>query len=213
LSAETTSNTPVQASANTAAASAPNSQLTDTHPTAEASATSSGKRKGSQATAPVGNQKEVNIPRSIRSIRTTSIHGNVEVEEQKTETKEEILLLNQPFTTEALQRSWNIFIETIKDDTHLVNFMKTNPPILMEDYQIELVVPNQVQEMKFQELTIPIEQHLRHNLKNNKIKMTIRMTEEGENTRPFTSRDKLEAMIQKNPNMGLLYRTLGLDLV
>jgi len=169
---------------------------------------------GSRASAPIGNQKDVNTPRSIHSIRTTSIHGKKEEEARVIEKEEDdVLFINQPFTAEALLRSWNIFIETIKDDTHLINFMKTNPPVLMDDYQIELVVPNQVQEMKFQELTIPIERHLRHHLKNNKIRMTLRMAEEGENVRPFTSRDKLEAMIKKNPNMELLYRTLGLDIV
>lgn len=125
---------------------------------------------------------------------------------------EDKILLNQPFTTEALQRSWNIFIDTIKNDTHLVNAMKSCPPVLKEDYEIEVTVQNQPLEQKFQELVIPIERHLHHNLKNNRIKMTVRLAEEGEMVRPFTARDKLEAMIQKNPNMELLYRTFGLDI-
>jgi sRNA-binding regulator protein Hfq len=53
---------------------------------------------------------------------------------------------------------------------------------------------------------------LHHNLKNNRIKMSVRLTEGSEMARPFTSRDKLDAMIQKNPHMELLYRTLGLDI-
>ncbi|MCX6308869.1 MAG: hypothetical protein NTY32_08630 [Bacteroidia bacterium] len=90
--------------------------------------------------------------------------------------------------------------------------MKSNPPLLKEDYQIEVTVQNQPLQKKFQDLTIPIERHLHQNLKNNRIKMSVRLAEVGEMTRPFTSRDKLEALIQKNPSMELLYRTFGLDI-
>jgi len=125
---------------------------------------------------------------------------------------EETTIFNQPFTPEALQRSWNIFIDNIKNDTHLVNAMKSCSPVMKEDYEIELTVQNQPLEQKFQDLCITIERHLHLHLKNNRIKMTIRLAEGGEMARPFTSRDKLEAMIQKNPNMELLYRTFGLDI-
>ena len=131
---------------------------------------------------------------------------------EQTAVTEEVLLVNQPFTAEALQRVWNIFIDNIKNDTHLVNAMKSCPPALKENYEIEVTVQNQPLEKKFQDLSITIERHLHHYLKNNRIKMTIRLAEVGEMTRPFTSRDKLESMIQKNPNMELLYRTFGLDI-
>lgn len=168
--------------------------------------------KGSNASAPVGVQKEANVPHTLRSLQTVSLRKKQEEILEKPEEEEEKLLLNQPFTAEALQRSWNIFIDTVKDDTHLVNAMKSNPPVLKEDYEIEVTVQNQPLEKKFQDLTIPIERHLHQNLKNNRIKMTVRLAEEGEMVRPFTSRDKLDAMIQKNPNMELLYRTFGLDI-
>jgi len=168
--------------------------------------------KGSTASAPVGVKKETNVPHTFRSLQTVSLRQKQEETIEKPEEEDEKLLLNQPFTAEALQRSWNIFIDTIKEDTHLVNAMKSNPPVLKEDYEIVVTVQNQPLEKKFQDLTIPIERHLHQNLKNNRIKMTVRLAEAGELVRPFTSRDKLEAMIQKNPNMELLYRTFGLDI-
>jgi DNA polymerase III subunit gamma/tau len=166
----------------------------------------------SNASAPAPNQKDVNAPRSIRSVQTASLHKKAEVKEENVSQEEDVLVLNQPFTAEALVRSWNIFIDTIRDDMHLINAMKACPPVLLEDYQFEVVVQNQVQEKKFQELIYKIEKHLHKNLKNNKIKMTIRMADVGENVRPFTARDRLECMIKKNPNLELLYRTFGLDI-
>jgi len=168
--------------------------------------------KSSNASAPVGSKKETNVPHTLRSLQTVSLRKKQEEIIEKPVEEEEKLLLNQPFTAEALQRSWNIFIDTIKDDTHLVNAMKANPPVLKEDYEIEVTVQNQPLELKFQDLIIPIERHLHQNLKNNRIKMTVRLAEVGEMARPFTSRDKLDAMIKKNSNMELLYRTFGLDI-
>ena len=168
--------------------------------------------KGSNASAPVGVKKETNVPHTLRSLQTVPLRKKQEEIIEKPEEEKEKLLLNQPFTAETLQRSWNIFIDTIKDDTHLVNAMKSNPPVLKEDYEIEVTVQNQPLEKKFQDLTIPIERHLHQNLRNNRIKMTVRLADVGEMIRPFTSRDKLDAMIQKNPNMELLYRTFGLDI-
>lgn len=169
--------------------------------------------KGSRASAPVGVKKESSAPMTLQSLQTVSLKKKPEEQVATTiQVEEEAPLLNQPFTAEALQRSWNIFVETIRDDTHLANAMKSCTPLLKEDYVVEVTVQNQPLEKKFQDLVIPLERHLHHHLKNNRIKMSIRLAEENEMARPFTSRDKLDAMIQKNPNMELLYRTFGLDI-
>ena len=157
-------------------------------------------------------EKEDNAPRSIKSIKTSSLRKQVEVAEATVTKQEEVPMLNKPFTSDELIRYWNSFIETIRDDTHLKNAMKSCLPDLKPDYQFEVVVQNQVQEMKLQEIYYKIENHLRGNLKNHKVKMHIRLAESGENERPFTSRDRLEVMKKKNPNLELLYRTFGLDL-
>jgi len=157
-------------------------------------------------------EKEDNALRSIKSIKTSSLRKQVEVADTTVTKQEDAPLLNKPFTSDELIRYWNSFIETIQDDTHLKNAMKSCLPDLKPDYQFEVVVQNQVQEMKLQEIYYKIERHLRGNLKNHKVKMQIRLAESGENERPFTSRDRLEVMKKKNPNLELLYRTFGLDL-
>ena len=167
---------------------------------------------GSKAIVPTNVKKESTAPPTIKSLQTVSLRKKQEEVVEEAVVTEDVLLVNQPFTAEALQRSWNIFIDNIKNDTHLVNAMKSCPPVLKENYEIEVTVQNQPLEKKFQDLTITIERHLHHNLRNNRIKMNVRLAEVGEMARPFTSRDKLDAMVQKNPNMELLYRTLGLDI-
>jgi len=158
------------------------------------------------------NPKEDNAPRSIKTIKTSSLRKKIEKTETTVQQQESAPILNQPFTAEALILSWNRFTEIMNNDLHLKNAMKSCLPILQQDYQFEVVVQNPVLEKKLQEITRKIETYLQHNLKNSRIKMSIRLTESGENIRPFTAKDRLEAMIKKNPNLDLLYRTFGLDL-
>ena len=158
------------------------------------------------------NHKEDNAPRSIKTIKTSSLRKKIEKTETTVQQQESAPILNQPFTAEALIQSWNRFTEIMNNDLHLKNAMKSCLPILQQDYQFEVVVQNPVLEKKLQEITRKIETYLQHNLKNSRIKMSIRLTESGENIRPFTAKDRLEAMIKKNPNLDLLYRTFGLDL-
>jgi DNA polymerase III subunit gamma/tau len=157
-------------------------------------------------------QNKTDTSHPIKTIRTTSIRKRVEKTEVIQQEVKDIPMVNQPFTSEALIRSWNSYIETIIDDIHLANAMKTCLPVLQKDYQFEVIVQNQVQENKLQDICYKIETHLRKTLKNNKIKMHLRLAENGENVRPFTARDRLESMIKKNPNLELLYRTFGLDI-
>jgi len=157
--------------------------------------------------------KETLASRSIKSIKTSSLRKQVEKVEVSVSEDDSPPMLNQPFKAEALLVAWSSFIETIGEDIHMANALKACPPVLKEDYQFEVVVQNQVLEKKLQELSYKIERHLCGMLKNGKIKMHIRLAENGENVRPFTAREKLEVMMKKKPNVELLFRTFGLDLV
>lgn len=170
---------------------------------------------GSQAAAPAGTRKEEdNVPKSFQSLKTVSLRKK-EVVSKATQIKEEEtehIQINQPFTKEALHLAWNIFIEGIQEDTHLINAMKAYPPELLDEYQIEVVVQNQPLEKKILDLKPSLERKLQHLLKNNRIQIRVRIAEIHENLRPYTAKDKLDCMIQKNPNLELMYRTFGLEL-
>jgi len=162
--------------------------------------------------AQTASNNQDDAPRLIKSIKTSSIRKQVMKVETTVQPQEEAPMLNQPFTLDALILSWNRFTESIVKDVHLKNAMKSCIPVMQADYQFEIVVQNPVTVGKFQEISRKIETHLHNDLKNNRIKMNIRLAEIGENTRPFTAKDRLEAMKKKNPNLDLLYRAFGLEL-
>ena len=157
-------------------------------------------------------KKENIASRSIKTIKTSSIRKQTEKAEASIHRQDEEPVLNKSFNVEDLRRSWNSFTDIIKNDIHLKNAMKACQPVLQSENQFEVVVQNPVQEIKLKEITFKIESHLHRELQNNNVKMHIRLTESGENVRPFTARDRMEAMVKKNPNLDLLYRTFGLDL-
>ena len=154
---------------------------------------------------------ELSDYRSIPSIRPRKI--TKEKTEQEVVSKEKSLPdLNNKFSKEDLDREWNEFAEQMQEDVHLSNAMKACRPNLIDDHNFEVVVSNQVLQKKMEEIHRQINSFLRRNLKNSNIEMTILLDETEENSRPFTARERLEAMAKKNPNILLFYRTLGLDI-
>ena len=161
---------------------------------------------------PPPSPKEEDAPRLIKSIKTSSIRKQVKKVDAVVQQEASTPTFNQSFTAEALISSWNRFSDLINKDVHLKNAMKASLPVLQADNVFEIVVQNQVQEMKLLEIARKIETHLQNELKNSQIKMQLRMAETGENVRPFTAKDRLEVMKKKNPNLDLLYRTFGLEM-
>jgi DNA polymerase-3 subunit gamma/tau len=203
-------NAPVEADAPVA----PAPDIRATPPAPSEATPSSQPASGSKATAPVSSKKESTTKRSLRSLQTVSLRPKADAPTvtETAQTTSAAPLLNQPFSLEALKRAWNIFVASIQEDPHLTNALKSSPLNLLPDEVVELVVQNQPVEMKVEHLRPSIEEHLRQQLKNHRIRLSLRLSEEDENVRPFTSREKLDSMIKTNPNLELLHRALGLEL-
>lgn len=148
---------------------------------------------------------------SIRSIRSSTKVNSIEKETPGsiTEIKPE---LNQKFDKNDLLRTWNEYTKHITEDIHLANAMRACKTELLDDYSFEVMVSNQVLQKKMEEIRGRIESFMRDILKNSHITMRIKLIESVENLRPFTARERLDAMVKKNPNLLLFYRTFGLDL-
>jgi len=149
---------------------------------------------------------------SIRSIRKGAIVNSKEniTTEIYTETE---TVLNQNFDKTDILRTWLEFGKQITEDIHLANAISSCKPELIDDYNFEIMVSNQVLYKKMEEIRVRIESYMRNSLNNSHITMAIRLIESVDNLRPFTARERMDAMVKKNPNLLLLYRTFGLDLI
>lgn len=165
----------------------------------------------STATAPVNN-KNNDAPKSLQAIQTVSLRKKAApAATVRKQTEEEHFVVNQPFTKEALQLAWKQYVENIEEDLHLAKAMNNMPLEILEDYQLEALVQNQALEAKLIAIKGTLEKHLRRQLKNGKIQLLIRMSSVTDPSRPFTNKEKLDFMIQKNPHLETLYRSLNMD--
>jgi DNA polymerase-3 subunit gamma/tau len=155
--------------------------------------------------------------RSLGSIRSRNGHvsdsSNASSADVQSESQPSADLTSQakPYSIEQLMAAWSIFAATLSDDIHLANGLKTSPVNQLKDHLYEVVVSNQVLLKKMEELRPRLETYLQHTLQNSHIQLTVRLDENQSASQPYTSKEKLEAMMQKNPDLAVFCRTFGLD--
>jgi DNA polymerase III subunit gamma/tau len=149
--------------------------------------------------------------KSIRSLKSV---GKAKATENENITVTEVAEpeMNEKFSLEKLVKVWNEYANQIDEDIHMANAMKAIDIELLENNGFEVTVSNQVLQKKMEENRGYIEAFLKNKLKNSFIRMDVKLAESVENKRPFTNRERLEAMAKKNPNLLLFYKTFGLDL-
>lgn len=125
---------------------------------------------------------------------------------------EKLKTFKNEFTQEKLVEKWKLFAEVIKDDEpRLYSTLTANLPVLKEDYTIEIVLNNPLQEKaikaKWNELLI----FLKQKLENGAIHMNILISRKENIERLYTDEEKFGFLNKKNPNLGELRRRLNLD--
>jgi DNA polymerase-3 subunit gamma/tau len=120
----------------------------------------------------------------------------------------------QPFSAEMLLNRWNAFAEKAKKENkiNLFTLMTANPPVLLDDYQIELNVENKIQENQLQEARIDLMNYLRTELQNFQLDLVTKIVENTEKKRLYTSSEKYQYMVEKNPKLEEFKKRFNLDL-
>lgn len=149
----------------------------------------------------------LSIP-SIRPGKNAKSKKEIQTSVRKTSSEK----MDSEFDEKDLMNAFEDFSGQIKEDIHLANGMKVCKPHMLDKCNFEVVVSNQVLQKKLEEIRPKLQSYLCSTLSNSNIRMTVRLDETEENTRPFTSRERLESMAKKNPELLEFYKTLGLEL-
>lgn len=80
------------------------------------------------------------------------------------------------------------------------------------DTNIELTFPNDTLKLELERAQYPLMEYLRKTLKNYDLKLDISVNEEVSKKYAFTTQEKYQKLIEKNPNVELLKKTFGLDI-
>ncbi len=121
---------------------------------------------------------------------------------------------DKSFTLNELTRAWNDFAEEIrKTRPRMYNTLKSHLPEIQEEYEILLILDNNDQKDEFQkDIKQDILVFLREKLKNDMILINTSVkTDDDEQIKLYTSEEKYEHMLKKNPDLGKLKQDFNLD--
>lgn len=121
---------------------------------------------------------------------------------------------NQEFTNNDLVVAWNKLADKMSEEQiHLAQTLKSHQPVLDKNGSTILVtVHNNIQEKRIQEEQELIMGHLKNSLKNDAINISIVVDETVQEKKYYTNSEKLQMMIQKNPDLNFLRKKFDLDL-
>lgn len=90
--------------------------------------------------------------------------------------------------------------------------MKVIQPKLQKDARFEVLVDNDQVKFYMEQIARRIETHMRKQLHNRNITMTVRVAEPTEVTRITSKPQQYQAMSKRNPALQKLKETFGLEL-
>jgi len=121
----------------------------------------------------------------------------------------------EAFTQQGLNEAWEKFAEEIKHKPRLYNMLLSRTPELSDNYQIVILLENQLQKENLEKEYNKLLFFLRKELQNDKITLDTQIKEKGEETvkdkRLYTMEEKYQHLKQKNQLLDKLKKDLDLD--
>jgi DNA polymerase-3 subunit gamma/tau len=115
-----------------------------------------------------------------------------------------------PFQSEDLLKQWDAYAESIETNAYLKGLMVNCKPVLLEEYDFEVAVHNPGQREELLSESVTLLATLRDRLKNDRIRMKIRISETNEKKLAYTTSEKYEHLMQTNPLLGKLKNEFNL---
>src|SRR5690554_3300065 len=107
----------------------------------------------------------------------------------------------EPFQERDFLIHWKSFAEQVKIENkiNLYTLMTANEPSLQENYQVAIIIENQLQQQLLIESKIDLLNYLRQKLKNFKLDLIPVLQKTDVVRKPVTDTEKYQAMLSKNP--------------
>ena len=148
----------------------------------------------------IGNPAETSQPAATPA--TTTVASQTPKEEE-----------NYPVTEDNIRFCWHEFINLLpQEETAIAQRMKVIQPKLQKDATFEVLVDNEQVKFYMEQIARRIETHMRKQLHNRNITMTVRVAEPTEVTRITSKPQQYQAMSKRNPALQKLKETFGLEL-
>lgn len=119
----------------------------------------------------------------------------------------------EPFSFEQLVELWNLYAHKAKDEgkINVFTLLTSNDPIL-ENEEITILIENKIQESILQDEQVYFLNFLRTQLKNFNLNIVTRKVERQLKNRLYTSNEKYQYLVQKNPQLEEMRKQFNLDI-
>ena len=171
--------------------------------------------KGTGKSAP---SRNVSFNRNSSKKRTSlSINSMLQQKQEQEDVAKEEETAGKPsdkFAYDDFLDKWSRFANKAKNSgkTNLFATLTKHKPVLKPNYIIELTIDNTVQEELIQSEKMELMDFLRQELNNYQINLRTILTKTEEGRALYTTRDKFERLVEKNPSLLKLKDNLNLDL-
>jgi DNA polymerase-3 subunit gamma/tau len=120
----------------------------------------------------------------------------------------------KPFSADEFLNLWNNYAADIKKagKINLFTIMTANPPTVLDEFKIELTIENRIQEELLMVEKIDLLNFLRVKLENFGIDIITRQAEQNQKKKLYTSHEKYQHMVNKNPKLEEFRRKFNLDV-
>lgn len=148
-----------------------------------------------------------------KQLGTISIsRPSVQEEEVKVEKQTVVVEKSNSFTLDDLRKVWLEYTTTISTETILVNTMNSCNLQLLPNFRFKVEVSNADQMQRLLDRKSSLLPYLRNNLGNTHIDMEVEETEISVRQTIFSPLEKLNYMIQKNPNLMTICKDFDLEI-
>ena len=119
---------------------------------------------------------------------------------------------NSPFTVDQFQGAWAGLYRIFKDEPRLMAVVREYTPELIDQEHCVLRLANPWQKEAFKQYGKAVMDHMRQTLHNNKLQLTVHVTEQQNTRRAYTSEEKYKVLLEKNEALANLKTALALQL-
>ncbi|MBP6064460.1 DNA polymerase III subunit gamma/tau [Bacteroides sp.] len=167
--------------------------------------------------APIS-KEEKKVPLMHKNSIGLSIkHPRKDMQQQAASTQDMPQVVTQPqedlkFDEKELSYYWQEYAGRLPLEHKAIAMRMQNiRPKLLDETNFEVVVDNEITAKDFIAFIPEMQTYLRDQLKNRKIKMTVRVSKATENVRAFSRVEKFQMMAQKNSTLLQLKEAFGLE--
>jgi len=146
----------------------------------------------------------------------TEDNENISADDKMSDSAEETIQFSDhenAFTIEQLLSKWNSFAESVRiENPVFYSSITKNNPVIRDNFQIELIIDNKVQEDEINSRKSDFLSFLRNELNNKRITLNLVVKTDVSESRPYTNKEKFNSLAEKNPEIIKLKEQLDLEI-